>query len=119
MNIKQVFKENPEGFSIDLSNMTLSDYKNGYIVAITDNMTDSSMIEGLFKNLLNASLYINVPEYKKVIGGWRDEQTKMFYLDLSVWVETREEAISLCKSFNQKAYYDCKEQEALSFEEVL
>lgn len=42
------------------------------------------------------------------VGGWRDPQTGIAYLDLSRVVSTREEATRLARKHDQVAYFDLR-----------
>ncbi len=47
------------------------------------------------------------------VGGWSDNRTGHFYLDVSVRVTNRSDAILLCKLHNQLAYYDVAKKETV------
>lgn len=112
MDIQQMFKENPEGFSIDYDTMTNSAYKNGFIVSISNNKGESPLsVAGLLNNVLETLAGLNCPDNIKVIGGWKDEE--YYYLDASLWVEHKSEALVLAKIFRQLAVWDCKQQEVI------
>ena len=106
--IEQVYKDNPDGFSIDFNTKEVINPKNGFMVGITDIKTNERDLESNFISLLKAGSPLNLNKGVLHIGGWEDNETNTFYLDLSLWVETRKEAYYLGHLFNQKEIYDCK-----------
>lgn len=111
MNIKEVIKENPEGFSINTNLMALETPKTGYMVSITNNKTTLESSEALFNRLLKVMNALSISKHDKFIGGWKEG--KNYYLDGSIQVLTEIEAQYLGTLFNQKAYYDCKKQRSV------
>lgn len=109
MNIKEVMEQNPEGFSINLLSMSLDQTPTeGFIVAISNIKTELEDAETTFKRLLIASTVVNAKDKHLFIGGWKD--SRGFFLDLSVWVETSFEAQVLGSIFRQREIWDCSEK---------
>lgn len=110
MNINEIIKKYLDGFSIDYEGMELADYKNGYAVALTDNVIIGDA-ETDFKLLCKMASMLNCDKNTILFGGWSDGNKT--YLDLSLWVPSLEEALSLGKRFNQKAIYDFKNNKSI------
>ena len=109
--IKEVFDENPDGFSLNFKYGTLNTEENGYYVALTDNPTTRKDLETTYKKVWNFLKLLNVPDSFKIIGGWKEDN--IYYLDASVWVLDKEDAHTLKRLFRQKALWDVENEEAI------
>jgi hypothetical protein len=58
----------------------------------------------------NADLLAHVDHY---LGGWYNTDDGQVYLDISVRVQTHDEAVSLARQHNQYAYYDLAQGETV------
>lgn len=87
----------------------------GYQVSICDQMTryyDVCLQDYELELLLEAweiiaSEYSGGPN-KTFIGSWRDPKTSTTYYDISILVDSLQEAVSLAKQYDQQAIYDWK-----------
>ena len=89
-------------FTLDLDSVAP---EKGFAVSITD--TEVEATEQAIKDVLND--YQNLADYvnqEVFIGYWKDDKTGKAYLDLTVIADTKQQAQSLCKTFNQKAFFD-------------
>lgn len=96
---------NPNGFTIDFNLKPLNKNK-GYVIALTNN--NSKDINALIDNLF--ILKENFKQYSKnlFIGGWLDNETKTYFLDLSIYVTSKKYGLLIAKLYNQKAIFDFK-----------
>jgi fructosamine-3-kinase len=106
MRVKDIIKSFPDGVSFQRVKNTwkVESKKNGFFVALTDNevknkeQNEIKRLEAMAKELQLTRYYF---------GYWKDEKTGKGYLDLSIWTESKDEAITIGKVFNQKAIFDC------------
>ena len=108
LNIKEVFEQNHNGFSISFRDMEITEYKTGYSVSITNNKTTLEHIETTLQNVLITLNNLSINEDLKIIGGWKYEGE--YYLGASLWINDKEEALRLMRLFNQEAIWDFKEK---------
>ena len=114
MNNKQklfnFIKGNKEGFSIHLNNH--SELKNGFVCSFTHIEKSKNLNILLDKILLTASLF---PQLKNeiVLGGWYDNDSKSYFLDLGLCLDDKNHALQLAKQFKQIAIFDLN-----NFEEI-
>lgn len=108
MNIKEVFEQHPEGFSIKFEGYKLNHYpKKGYMVSITNYKTEKvEDLENLFKSVRIILNGLNCDDEHKYIGGWCKNGS--YYLDASLWVEDEHQAFLIAQYFNQEAVFDCE-----------
>ena len=95
--ILAIAKENPDGFTVDLT--TLKKITKGISVAYLETQ-DSFGEEGL-KRVLNHALV-----HEKKIGGWLNEENGMFYFDSIRIFTNLEEAKRFGRENNQIAIFD-------------
>lgn len=105
--LRDVVLKNKDGFtySIDLKP---SKFKRGYYVSITNN-NDNDLNKAI--DNLNKIYAENLNKDNRnflFIGGWVDEQDKTFYLDLSLHLNNKQNALFIAKLFKQKAIWDIK-----------
>jgi hypothetical protein len=100
--LKQLSKDHPEGFTVDLD---LTNLTEGYVIALPETQ-GSFGNEGLEKVVRFAA------KNSYNIGGWLGPNNK-FYWDASIIVGDREEAIALGRKFNQLAIFDLNRQETI------
>jgi hypothetical protein len=109
--IKEIVLNNLGGFSVDFNTLKpiVAD-KDLYCIAITDNSKKD--ITKSIKSVLSASLLFNQIN-NLVLGGWYDESSNRYCLDLVLTEENRDNALFMAKKFNQKAIFNLK-----TFEEI-
>ena len=104
--------KNKNGFTYTID-IKPTKHKKGFYIGVTDNSNKNLKIainnllkiyEKDFKHIDNKNLYI---------GGWCDNNTKKFYLDLSVYVKNLKNALLVAKLFKQKAIYDINKQNCI------
>lgn len=108
MKIEQVYKENKEGFTIEVNRqgeVKLNNSKAGYFVSITDNKINIKDLDSEFIKLLKLGNILNLETF--YIGFWNG------YLDLTLKLKSMSLAIKLAKEFNQQAIYNCYTQEVM------
>ena len=109
MNIEEVKKLNPQGFTIIKTQSGyrvagFEDYCRGYAVSITNNVI--SDIESDFKALDKVIGYLSLSDNTKVgVGYWNDDVENKEYLDITLIVPDLDTAKLLAKIFKQKAIY--------------
>jgi hypothetical protein len=92
--IKQIAKENPEGFTISLQ--TFEHIKSGWVVALKE--TQNSFGDEGLKKVIEVSLRTSY-----MMGGWKEG--KNFYWDSVLILEDKSEAIRLGIENEQIAIY--------------
>lgn len=95
--IKLIAKENPEGFTVDLT--TLKKVTNGISVAYLETQ-GSFGDEGLERVLKHAV------EHEKKVGGWFNESDGFYYFDSVKIYFNRDEAIRAGRENKQIAIFD-------------
>lgn len=94
------------GFSVDPR--TGGDVRTGYAVAIHPDR--ERQIGGVVRpEDIRAFAYDNadlLAQEGSVLGGWRDPETGIAYLDVSVQVHDRAEALALGRQYDQLAVFD-------------
>ena len=105
MKLKKILIDNPDGVTFVKKKLEFQKviFKRGYYVALTDNISenpasDISKIENLAKQLNLKQFYF---------GYWKDSKTGIEYLDLSLHIVSKQKALTLAKTFKQKAIFDC------------
>ena len=116
MNIKEVVKQNPEGFSINIKSLELEQRNNGFIVGITNNKTTIDNVESEFIHLLKVANKLSFNEEDIFIGGWKDDDG--FCLDVSLWIRNISIAVQFGKLFNQEAVWGCIRKENIYLEDL-
>jgi hypothetical protein len=101
-NTFEVFENNQEGCTLDFD-LHLVQKAKGYFVALTDNAVEEINFEAI-ENLKALAHKMNLKE--AFIGYWKDTNTGLHYLDLSVHIEDGNVALKMAKDFNQKAIWD-------------
>lgn len=96
-----IFEENEEGCTLNLNTLEKVVKTSGYYVAITDNELKFITLSFIEELRVQAKGDPNI-----YLGYWKDSKTNKHYLDLSVWVEDKEEALKLAVACNQKAVWD-------------
>lgn len=117
MTIKQIIKDNPQGFTLDMTTQDFAIHKVGYYVAITDNRIEDLEVwndeaflkaHNLFKSICNRD---NV-----YIGGWCANELKGIYcVDFTLYFKLADKKLALAtaKAFNQEAVYDIENQTSI------
>lgn len=108
-SIIELCENNKNGFTADF-NLNLVSHKKGFYVGITNNTIksreDLSLLFERFKTI-KSRLFKNRKNI--FIGGWFDDVNKLFYVDLSLYVENKNTAITTAQVFNQKAIFNISE----------
>lgn len=109
----KILLQNPDGVSIKArGNHYIPVYfKTGYFVALTDNRVNGIKYEIIIQKLHKLARQLNIKTY--FFGYWKDEKTNLEYLDLSIHIQQKREAIFTGKLFNQKAVFDCQKLESI------
>ena len=99
-NIKRNMLENPNGFTLN-KNGEMLNLNKGYAVSITNNINNDSdrLIEDLFKLVKKHKVKFYA------IGGWFDNDSRNFYLDITLITNKLSRAIGLGLKHNQKALF--------------
>jgi len=95
--IKKIANQNPEGFTVQLPDLNW--VISGYISAYKETQNCFGD-EGLRKALEHALSHDNI------VGGWKNEENKMFYFDSSKTFDSLEEATRFGKENEQIAIFD-------------
>ena len=95
--IKKIADENPEGFTIKIPNLEW--VIEGYIAAYEE--TQNCFGDEGLKKVIQHALY-----HDFIVGGWLNEENKMFYFDSSKTFKILDEAIQFGKNNNQIAIFD-------------
>lgn len=107
--IQALLASNRQGFTANLD-CQLVEPDKGYIVAITNNRVNGN-VNTLFLQYKSTASILSYPADRLFIGGWFDGTD--YYLDLSILVNTFQEANTLALLFNQKAIWDCEAKECI------
>ena len=105
--IKEIYLNNKEGFTIGFDDLKAYSKNEGYSIGITN-------IKGKnLNNLIRKVLFIGNNGFsqikEKYIGGWFNPQDKMFYLDLSIVSNDTAEVKFMLKRFNQISCFSFKD----------
>ena len=94
----ELCKNHPQGFTTD-KNGSLLNLKKGYAVSLTNNKQKN--ISRLISQVLSFNKPLNAG-----FGGWLDNATNEFYLDVTQVKHTLNTALSVAKRYNQKAIFN-------------
>ena len=110
--LKNFILNNKNGFTINF-NINKARHKKGFYVALTDN--SSYNIDTAINTLLDLRiLFLKEPINKTFyIGGWIDSKTNLFYLDLTIWINNKQDALKVARQYNQKAVFDVASFESI------
>ncbi len=102
--VLKLIQENKAGFTADFSFRKVN-HKIGFYVAITNNANENP-IKAISK------LFEEKKKHKeiKLFGGWIDNETGLYYLDLSKHETDKQEALNIARQYNQKAILDIKQK---------
>ena len=108
----KLYSQAHTGASVNINKLT-SAPKVGYMVSIFpigvyNNIQDVNQSEviAIVKSLHNGS-------NKNYLGIWTDSATGKCHIDLSVWIESKEDAILKGKELNEIAIFDLAEQKEI------
>ena len=95
--IKEIAKQNPEGFTVELT--TLKRVNQGIVVAYleTQNSFDDEGLENVLQHTMTND---------KVVGGWLNEENGKYYFDSCKVFSDRNKAIEFGKQNQQIAIFD-------------
>jgi len=100
--IKAIAKENPDGFTVDLT--TLKKVTGGISAAYLETQ-DSFGDEGL-KRVIKHAL-----EHEKKVGGWQNDENEYFYYDSIRIFDDLEEALQFGRENKQLFIFDLSKRE--------
>jgi len=114
--ISRFIYNHKDGFTIN-QDLTEAKYKNGFFVGLTNNKASNPLkaIENL--NFLKNNILKDISK-KLYFGGWFDKKEKCYYLDFSIWLKDKAEALKTAKLFNQLAVWDIQNQKSIYLNEV-
>jgi len=111
--LKEFIRLHPVGFTVFISNQKLHEIRPDetlrYAVATTNNNTKQLRDTFILKHILN-------PKFKGFIGGWFNNSTGYFYLDLVEVHRYKYKALKIGKQHNQKTIYDLYKDKEISLE---
>lgn len=117
MKLYTIFKNNPSGCSVKCTGTTTgtnyaqANYNNGYFTALTDNCTNKQSKKNIITSIHNQAKKLKLQNY--YIGYWKDQKTSLEYIDLSLHLKNKNEALQLAKQYKQKAIFDCKKLDSI------
>ena len=105
MKLSDIIKKYEEGvtFKHDGKDYKPMQFKHGFAVSITNNVLDAVTLDDITK-IDNTASYLNLKKY--YFGYWHDKKTSKNYLDLTLKVDLRSEAVSIARAFNQLAIFN-------------
>ena len=105
-NLKELCLKN-NGFTFKM-NLKPNNSKKGFYISITDN--NHKDINKAIYNLIDIrnTTFKHLSNKLLNIGFWKDTETNLNYLDLSIHNKNKENALLIAKLFNQKAIWDIK-----------
>ena len=105
-SIVNLCESHKDGFTADF-NLNIVSHNKGFYVGITNNTIKSRedlvLLFEKFKVIKN-KLFKNRKNI--FIGGWFDDVNKLFYVDLSLYIESHKTAVTTAEVFNQKAIFN-------------
>lgn len=110
--LKDFVCKNKEGFTVSFNVKSLK-HTRGFYIALTDN-SDKNINQAIAE-----LLKIYKKDFKQIkkeglfIGGWVDEKTKRFFLDLSIHHNNKTTAFLIASLFKQKAIYDIEHKKSI------
>jgi len=114
MKLYDTLLANTEGATIDPLTYKPRNFKHGYAVSLTDNAFKPFSLEATRTNARKLKAYakrMNLQSY--YLGYWLDKQTGTAYLDLSIILQKKAEAMTLARIFNQKAIFNFSTMESV------
>ncbi len=110
MNLLDKIKQNKDGVTIK-TNGQVYNPKTGYFVATTNNIFDIITNKEIRQVKRQAKEQEKKMRQKAHLGYWKDKDKH--YLDVSFYKKSRDKAMSLAKTFDQLAVFDCKAKESV------
>ncbi len=110
MKIIDIIKQNSQGATIKIDGK-LYNPKTGYFVATTNNIFDIITDKEVRQVKRQAKKLEKKMRQKAHLGYWFDEDKH--YLDVSFYKKSKDKAMSLARSFEQLAVFDCSAKESL------
>lgn len=103
--LKSIILNNNNGFTYKF-NLEKSNIKKGFYISLTNNFNTNlnKAIENLNKLFLQE--FNNLNTNKLYIGGWIDKKENKFYLDFTIHIKNKENALLIARLFKQKAIWD-------------
>jgi len=105
--ISQV-ESHPRGITLEPDGSEVQVNK-GYLVSLTNNSisyADASVVQAVLRQLQGNP-------FANYIGAWRSGETKRQYLDITMHLHCREDALKIARIYSQEAIYDCTRQKCL------
>jgi len=94
----QLSKIFSSGFTVNIDNGIISQFnkKSGYIVSYKTLLTINNDKVTIINSIPN----------KAILGGWRDKDTNIYYIEVNKVFNTLNQALNNAKELNQKAIWD-------------
>lgn len=117
--IIEILKANPDGFTVDLAGNPVP--PSGFMVALPREqeliLEPEEVTEEVIEEMaLLLRLFEDIKDERLYIGGWRDEKTGRFHLDISQnikWNYNEDKARLLAAARNQISYYNLETREVI------
>jgi len=106
MTLQELIKDNPSGFTFNLTTGKMAKHRKGFYVALTNNCFED--LEDCDKFIKAFNFFKNVCSKDVYIGGWSEKDK--YYLDYVIHVKTYGHAIDIADEFNQQAIFDCEDK---------
>ena len=108
----KLYSQAHTGASVNINNLTNAP-KVGYMVSVQS--------IGIYKDIQSVNQGEVIAKVKAIhngsnknyLGIWTDSESGKCYIDLSVWIESKDEAISKGKELNEIAIFDLAEQKEI------
>jgi hypothetical protein len=107
--IQALVDAHPDGFTADIKTGEL--LSKGYAVGMTHGLSleDAAVVANLVDKIDKIPSVVNC----WTVGGWKDNQTGEYIVDIGFVTRYQEGAMSLGRAYNQKAIYDMTAQKCI------
>jgi len=112
--LKEICKENKDGFTLDMKTGNHAEHKIGYYVSMTNNIIDKHDTGISFDIFLKCfNMLQNMCDKQLYIGGWFDGSK--YFLDITFHIKTESMSLArtLGREFGQDSIYSVKEQRSI------
>ncbi len=111
MTLSAIIKNNQDGVSFVRKGLDYQPvyFKTGFFVSLTDNQANPQNYQTTIEKIDNLAHFLNLKKY--YYGFWSD--TGHEFLDLSLHLKNKLEALAIAKVFNQQAIFDCSKLESI------
>lgn len=104
--IIQLIKSHPDGCTISQRGLLYLP-NHGYFIALSDNKI-KKINQKTLQRLAKTAAGLSINQKAWLFGSWRDEKTGLYYIDLTIYSQSKAAAMALANVFGQKAIFDCK-----------